>query len=903
MRVDEQPIKVLDDGFLHLVEIMGSDESIEESARVSYGIGTRAKSDTRSLLRYLMRHKHCYDAETEVLTEEGFKAWPNVTLSDKLGCWDESQASLVYEYPLKLISDDYQGPMYKIEHGGVDLMVTPNHRMYVKTRLWNGQTTIWYPYWQKIIASELDDKTMVRYNKLAPFRISERFDIPGYDPVTFLELVAFFIGDGSLYGPTGISFHLRKQRKIQYLYELGELLRVAVERKANDSYVLQFPELRGYFNQFYLENEKFIPNEFQMLHQEDATALLNGLKNSDGSIKRGTWTYSSSVEQVAKALQRIALHAGEVAHYLQKGNGLWDVSILSRMREPVINQGKKNTSWEPYKGRIYCAETRTGILVVRRNGKIVLSGNSTPFEMAEMRFRVRVPMDTWRQWIRHRTACLAGDTILQFDLPGGIERRGNQLYTMTVGEVFNKFQPTVNTQRSGKQGNEYRKRDRVQAMNLRCMDENKNSLSHTKIVDIWQSGVKPVYLVEMCNGSFAKMSAEHLCNTEYGWGRLKDFCKLPTRKDPWWECRAEIWTLGTVHRRVQPALPHFDPTTEKWRPIPNWEDWYEVSDQGRVRRAVGGRGSRSFGGLKETTLTKGAIVVSLNRPGLQERPLIHQLVMDAFGPPKQLADEVIRHKDDNFMNCNISNLEWGSPLDNNKDRKKHGATSILMPTLTRVLSIKYSGEEMTYDLEVEGPYHNFSANGIIVHNSVNEYSTRYSEAIDSAQHTDKWRLQSGTNKQGSESGEIQWPEGWDHHLTESPEAYLKRRERLHLLGSRDVYEERLKFGIAREQARKDLPLSTYTEAYWKSDLHNIFNFLRLRMDGHAQLEIREYANAMATMVEKYYPLAYGAFKDCVLDAITLTGPEILVFRGVHDLGSLSKREQDEYNAKIGRLVE
>ena len=61
--------------------------------------------------------------------------------------------------------------------------------------------------------------------------------------------------------------------------------------------------------------------------------------------------------------------------------------------------------------------------------------------------------------------------------------------------------------------------------------------------------------------------------------------------------------------------------------------------------------------------------------------------------------------------------------------------------------------------------------------------------------------------------------------------------------AREVYEERIAAGVAREQARKDLPVSTYTEAYWKIDLHNLFNFLALRMDAHAQEEIRRYATA------------------------------------------------------------
>ena len=108
--------------------------------------------------------------------------------------------------------------------------------------------------------------------------------------------------------------------------------------------------------------------------------------------------------------------------------------------------------------------------------------------------------------------------------------------------------------------------------------------------------------------------------------------------------------------------------------------------------------------------------------------------------------------------------------------------------------------------------------------NVNEYSTRYSEAIDAAQATlpDAWRLQSAGNRQGS-GGALAPDVG--ARLSEE-EAALQRR-------ARDVYEARIAAGVAREQARKDLPLSTYTEAYWKIDLHNLLHFLDLRMDLHA----------------------------------------------------------------------
>lgn len=146
--------------------------------------------------------------------------------------------------------------------------------------------------------------------------------------------------------------------------------------------------------------------------------------------------------------------------------------------------------------------------------------------------------------------------------------------------------------------------------------------------------------------------------------------------------------------------------------------------------------------------------------------------------------------------------------------------------------------------------------------SINEYSTRYSLAIDSMQstHDDEWRSQAANNRQGS-AGVL--PRSAGHPLTQS-------EQELQSLARR-VYEERLAAGIAREQARKDLPLSTYTEAYWKIDLHNLLHFLALRLDPHAQLEIRRYAEAIGQqIVQPLFPLVWEAFVDYRLECMRLT---------------------------------
>jgi len=146
--------------------------------------------------------------------------------------------------------------------------------------------------------------------------------------------------------------------------------------------------------------------------------------------------------------------------------------------------------------------------------------------------------------------------------------------------------------------------------------------------------------------------------------------------------------------------------------------------------------------------------------------------------------------------------------------------------------------------------------------SVNEYSTRYSLAIDAAQRTDagQWRMQAAGNRQGSGAA---LPAAQGEELTSAEAAFQDEARRL--------YEQRIELGVAREQARKDLPLSTYTEAYWKIDLHNLLHFLALRMDGHAQEEIRAYATTIGQeIVQPLFPLVWEAFVDYRLEAMHLT---------------------------------
>jgi thymidylate synthase (FAD) len=203
--------------------------------------------------------------------------------------------------------------------------------------------------------------------------------------------------------------------------------------------------------------------------------------------------------------------------------------------------------------------------------------------------------------------------------------------------------------------------------------------------------------------------------------------------------------------------------------------------------------------------------------------------------------------------------------------------------------------------------------------NINEYSGRYSVMPDefyvpAPEHVS---VQSATNRQGG-------GEAVDAERAAEVVGLIEQEQRT----VREGYEQMLEWDIRRELARVNLGVAQYTEWYWKNDLHNIFHFLKLRLDDHAQYEIRVYAEAMASIVKAVAPIAYEAFEDYVLDAERFSGlemrairrllaerggwpgdDEVLAFlpeawRQTTGEGKLKRnRERDEFLAKLRRIAE
>lgn len=497
-------------------------------------------------------------------------------------------------------------------------------------------------------------------------------------------------------------------------------------------------------------------------------------------------------------------------------------------------------------------------------------------------------------------------------------------------------------------------RPRLRRMNLRMCNEASGEIGHTRIVDIWQTGVKKVFEVTLSNGYKLKMSKDHLCLTEAGWMRLEEATQLRLREDGGvtWngssprfavngvpQYRNKEWlqsmrTRGLSVAEIAAKAGASYHTVRKYLKIHGLQ--YSAAERARLagksqrgqRRTITRpplsheaiesiRAARSG---EKSNFWKGGVTserANIGRWTREQATRVHNRwsyrcalcggkgwlhshhIDPIWNSPARARDldnlmSLCRrcHQRLHSHHLELSLLEWHSserPLDGFWPAHPSSSTPPkekplppvrkLYRDFASVVRIEYVGEEMTYDLEVEGPYHNFIANGLIVHNSVNEVSARYSVMPDEfyLPGPEEVRAQGKRSRQvgeGPVEGEV---------AQRASESFSRA-----LRASYETYQSLLEDGVAREMAREVLPVGLYTEFYWKQDLHNLFHFLRLRMDWHAQFEIRAYGDAIARCVKAVAPMAFEAFEEHILHSRSLSREELRLLRDAIDEGRLNE---------------
>lgn len=379
----------------------------------------------------------CYDPETEVLTSEGWRFWPDVVEGDFLAT-RTSDGALEYHLPKGLIAAPYTGRMYRVDSQGVDLLVTDNHNMLVcKTTTVAGRKKEDFGLTQ---AKELGHVSHA-YVKTADW-----VNAPSGTPIGVYTLLGFAIGDGNVSDSdkAGVRFRLRRERKISFLQGVCTELGWGLSFDGVDRFRVAVPtEFRGHFNSLYLNGEKVIPTGLLMVSsKQQLEALFMGLMQSDGHRGKTGDCYDTTSQVLAGQVQQLCLHIGLAANVVytytkeggHRGSSFGDkplirLSIIRRELKPEVNKfigGVGRTSWvEGWEGMVYCAEVPNNTLYVRRNGIPVWCGNSVLEHSTITLAFMDVSRVLTHELVRHRAGAAYSQTsgryvrtdILKFFLP------------------------------------------------------------------------------------------------------------------------------------------------------------------------------------------------------------------------------------------------------------------------------------------------------------------------------------------------------------------------------------------------------------------------------------------------------------------------------------------------------
>ena len=354
----------------------------------------------------LIKRNHCYDTETEILTLNGWKKYNEINNNDLFATLNEN-GFVEYLPSAGYTCYEYSGKMIKVNTHMVDLLVTDKHKMYVcKTTTKEGRKKEKY----ELLEADTLLNTPHAYLKKSNGYVNSKTNIP----LDVLRLLGFAIGDGSI--SHSLSFHLSKERKIKYLKDICNNLKLDItSSKDSKGYIrisigLTQPNLVDYaylFKDIYnSEKEKKIPHELlKMMDKEECEALLDGLQNSDGhTTKDNSSYYCTTSEELKGQFQQLCLHCGYSSNEVgitdlsEKSNFnsnkiLSKMSIIKRENTPEINKSKntKGTIEEidNWNGLVWCVNIPPYHNVyVRRNGKPVWCGNCAMLEHASIVFEV-----------------------------------------------------------------------------------------------------------------------------------------------------------------------------------------------------------------------------------------------------------------------------------------------------------------------------------------------------------------------------------------------------------------------------------------------------------------------------------------------------------------------------------
>jgi len=360
--------------------------------------------------------QQCYDEDTEILTVYGWMKFSHLDYDTAVATLNPKTNQIEYHIPDDIVVYPYSGEMCRIKSRQVDLMVTPNHRLYVSRCI---RADNYEPY-HFVEARDMKLSQRAKFKRDGIWKGSSpvKFGLPsikkfknhiaenGYEtgireiPIKpWLRLLGYFLSEGSVHGKNGVPYRVSiSQVKPETRSRIFDAISSAgYDYKINgDNIVINDKQLATYCSQFGLQPERFVPDFVKGLSPELIREFLKTLVDGDGHVnkKTGTTTYVTSSKRLADDVQELLLKCGISGNIVKRNTKgteskihgrtvrfKHDTYVVSFIREqgntPSINQnGNSHITTENYSGRVHCVTVQNHIIYVRRNGIPVWCGNS-----------------------------------------------------------------------------------------------------------------------------------------------------------------------------------------------------------------------------------------------------------------------------------------------------------------------------------------------------------------------------------------------------------------------------------------------------------------------------------------------------------------------------------------------
>ncbi|NES04528.1 MAG: FAD-dependent thymidylate synthase [Okeania sp. SIO2F4] len=490
------------------------------------------------------------------------------------------------------------------------------------------------------------------------------------------------------------------------------------------------------------------------------------------------------------------------------------------------------------------SEAKCGEIIVKR----LLAGDRGHYgciEHPQITFNCGFfPHSVMQQARTHRIGCcLSGNTKVRF--VNSSLFKGEEYYEETIEKLAHLWHYGRKNMQTSKDAKYMQ--ESICKRTILTLDTKTNQIVSSKITNIYINGEKETYTIKTVSGKEIRATLEHQFWTNQGWKRLKEFNNS-----------TQLSEVEFTGNKISPQEINFlekEIFDEKWIPVINYEG-YEVSSLGCLGSYFpkGGRGNYSQllsnPQIKKLNKSKNYLFTSLSHgidSGKVSQVNRHRLVMENF---KQLGEDEqfeVRHLNGNNFHNRLENIVWGSSRENKIDNINNNIFSCNGGVFVGIESIEKFGKEITYDIEVEHPEHNFIANGLVVHNSFDVQSYRFCSGKVIAVAEGKTDIETAFYLRPV--GEYSDRQGKKYYYS----AEQREEDLQWCLEAAKKYKIDLELGMSEEHARGKIPFDYRQHFVVSFNCRSLLHFLDLRFKKNAQLEIQKLCELMWPHVQDWVP--------------------------------------------------